>query len=429
MKKLRVGIAGLGTVGQGVFKIISDKEEYFRKKFDAEISITAVSARDKKKDRGVNFAAVKWYDNAVDLANDPNVDVVVEVIGGAEGPAAELVKAALKNGKHVVTANKALIARSGVELAKLAEEKGVALQFEASVAGGIPIIKAMKEGLSANKISKVIGILNGTCNFILTKMEEEKRGFDDVLAEAQKLGYAEADPSFDIDGVDAAHKLVILSSLAFGIKPNLGASYIEGIRKITLNDISYADHLGYKIKLLAIANMNKNGEIEQRIHPCVIDKTKDVAQIKGVLGAVKVQTDSLGAAFFTGAGAGMLPTASAVVADVIDIANGKYIKPFVYAAKDLGDGKFSKIENHESEYYIRFNVKDEDGVLSSITSILSNNKVGFEKIHQQINKKGEADIVVITHDVKEQNVKKSLAEIGKQKYVVSEPIFIRVEKI
>jgi homoserine dehydrogenase len=427
MKKLNVGIAGLGTVGVGVYKILTEKKDHFAKKYGCDIKVVAVSARDKTKDRGINLKDIKWFSNPVDLANDKEVDVVVEVIGGADGPAAETVKAALNNGKHVVTANKALLARSGLQLSKIAEERNLALKFEASVAGGIPIIKAMMESLSANKILKVIGILNGTCNFILTKMEKEKRTFDDVLKEAQNLGYAEADPSFDIDGVDAAHKLVILSSLAFGIKPNLDASYIEGIRKITLNDINYANLLGYKIKLLAIANLNSNGEIEQRIHPCVIDKNKDIAQVDGVLGAVKIKCDSLGDAFFTGAGAGMFPTASSVVADVIDIANKSYSKPFIYSEKDLDDGKFSSIDSHESEYYLRFSVKDVDGVLSSIASILSSNKVGFEKIHQEIYEAGKANLVVITHKVKEQSIKNSLKEIAKKDYIVAEPMFIRVE--
>ncbi len=429
MKKLHVGIAGLGTVGQGVYKILTDKKDHFTKKYGCEIKIVAVSARDKTKDRGIDLRDIKWYSNPVDLASDKEVDVVIEVIGGADGPAADTVRAALKNGKHVVTANKALLAKSGLELGKIAEEKNIALKFEASVAGGIPIIKAIMESLSANKIMKVTGILNGTCNFILSKMEKEKRTFADVLSEAQKLGYAEADPSFDVEGKDAAHKLVILSALAFGIKPNLAPTYIEGITRVTLNDINYAKHLGYKIKLLAVANLNSKGEIEQRVHPCAIDKNKDVAQVDGVLGAVKVKCDSLGDAFFTGAGAGMLPTASSVVADIIDIANGSYSKPFIYSEKDMADGKFSSIDDHESEYYIRFSVADQDGVLSSLTAILSNNKVGFEKIYQEIYEKGKANIVVITHKVKEENIKRSLAEIGKQKYIVADPLFIRVEEV
>jgi homoserine dehydrogenase len=428
MKKLKVGIAGLGTVGQGTFKILDQKKNYFAKKFGTEIEVVAVSARDKNKNRGLNLNGIKWYDNAVELANDKNIDVVVEVIGG-EGIAGDVVKAALNNGKHVVTANKSLLAKQGIQLAKIAEEKNIALNFEASVAGGIPIIKAIKEGLSANKINKVMGILNGTCNFILTKMEKEKRAFNDVLAEAQKLGYAEADPSADVGGFDAANKLVILSALAFGVKPDLKNTYIEGITKITLNDINYANLLGYKIKLLAIAEQNEKGAIEQRVHPCAIDSSKDVAQIYGAWGAVKVKCDSLGDAFFTGAGAGQMPTASAVVADIIDIANGNYTRPFIYANKDIGEGKFVSIDGHESEYYIRFSVKDVDGVLSSIASILSTNKVGFEKIHQEIYEEGKANIVVITHNVKEANIKKSLGEIAKQNYVVLEPMFVRVEEV
>ncbi len=427
MKKLNIGIAGLGTVGQGVFRIISEKQQHFADKFSADIKITAVSARDKSKDRGLKLDGIKWYDNAVELAADKNVDVVVEVIGGAEGIAADTVRAALNNGKHVVTANKALLARAGVELAALAEKNNIALMYEASVAGGIPVIKEMREGLSANHINKVMGILNGTCNFILSKMAAEKQDFAAVLAEAQKLGYAEADPSFDIDGVDAAHKLVILSALAFGIQPNLGATYIEGIRNITLNDINYAGHLGYKIRLLAIAQRNANGTIEQRVHPCLVAKRSPLAQVKGPMGAVNLSCDSLGELFLTGAGAGMLPTASAVVADVIDIAANRFGNPFCYPASKLQAGKFIGIEGHKSEYYLRFPVKDTDGVLSSIASILSSNSIGFEKIHQEIYKPGEANIVVITHKVKEANIKTALTAISQQGYIVTPPVFIRVE--
>ncbi len=428
MKSLKVGIAGLGTVGQGVYKILSEKKDLFAHKTGQNIEVVAVSARNKNKDRGLPFDKIRWYDNAVDMASDKDIDIIIELIGGAEGVAAELVKKSLENGKHVVTANKALIAKSGIELSKIAESKNLALQFEASVAGGIPVIKAIKEGLAANKILKVMGILNGTCNFILSKMDKEKLEFATVLKEAQTLGYAEADPSFDIDGIDAAHKLVILSSLAFGIKPEFPATYIEGITAITAEDINYANLLGYKIKLLAIAELNSKGEVEQRVHPCVIEASKDIANINGVLGAVKIKCDHLGDVLFTGAGAGQLPTASAVVADIIDIANGKFIKPFVLNAADLKAGKFAKIDEHESEYYLRFSVKDTDGVLSSIASILSNNKVGFEKIHQDADKKGSAYIVMITHKVNEKNIKKSLAEIAKQAYIVTEPAFIRVEE-
>jgi homoserine dehydrogenase len=425
---LNIAIAGLGTVGQGVFKILTDKQTLFQDRCGKKIAITAVSARNKSKDRGLNLANVKWYDNPVDIAFDNNVDVVVELIGGSEGAAYDLVKNSLENKKNVVTANKALIARHGVELAKLAEDNNVSLKFEASVAGGIPIIKAIKEGLIANKISKIIGILNGTCNFILTKMEKEQRSFDDVLLEAQKLGYAEADPSFDIDGIDAAHKLVILSSLAFSVKPNFSATYAEGIRNITLNDIKYANHLGYKIKLLAIANINSKGKLEQRVHPCLVEKEKDIAQIYGVLGAVKVVCDSLGEAFFTGAGAGMFPTASAVVADIIDVANGSNVKPFIVETNKLIDGNFSDPASHEGEFYLRFSVKDEDGVLSSIASVLSNNKVGFEKLHQEVYEEGKANLVIITHNVTEENIKKSLSEISKKSYNILEPLFIRIEE-
>jgi homoserine dehydrogenase len=431
VETLKVGIAGLGTVGKGVFKILEQNEKVITARTGKKLEVVAVSSRDKKKNRGLNVDKITWYEDALDLADDANVDVVVEVIGGATGVAADLVKKALKNGKHVVTANKALIAKDGAALAKLAEEKGVALCFEAAVAGGIPVLKSIREGLAGNKFKKVCGILNGTCNFILTKMKKEGRSFESVLREAQELGYAEADPSFDIDGIDAGHKLAILSALAFGIKPNFKKVYTEGISKITAEDIKYSDSLGYNIRLLGIAVARKD-IIEQRVHPCVLPKDAHIGNIDGVLGAVFVETDNFGKGLFVGAGAGELPTASAVVADLTDIAKDNHSKAFGIAAEDLADGNFSSIEQHEGEYYLRLRVKDKDGVLSSVTSILAKNKVGFEKVHQepvQVEKSKEADIVLITHTAKEAQIRKSIDEIDAQNYLLEEPVLIRVERV
>lgn len=432
---LKIAIAGLGTVGKGAYKILTDNAKIISERAGRKIEIVAVSSRDKSKNRGIDLAKTEWFANAVDLASLENVDVVVELIGGASGVAYDLCKKAIKNGKHVVTANKALISKHGFELAQLAEQNNVKLAFEASVAGGIPILKSIREGLAGNKFKKIFGILNGTCNFILTKMKQEGRGFKSVLEEAQQLGYAEADPTFDVDGLDAGHKLSILAALAFGIKPSFENVYCEGIRKITAEDIKYADSLGYNIKLLGIACAKKEGGktvYEQRVHPCLLEKSAQIGNIDGVLGAVFVDTDSFGKGLFVGAGAGELPTASAVVADVIDIACGRSGNPFGVASPNLKDANFAKIENHEGEYYLRLRVKDQDGVLSSITAILAKNKIGFEKVHQEpitVGKAKEADVILITHSAPEVQIRKSIATIDAQKYLVEEPVLIRVERV
>jgi homoserine dehydrogenase len=437
---LKIAIAGLGTVGKGVYKILTDNAKIISERSGRKVEIVAVSSRDKSKNRGIDLGKIEWFENAVDLASLENVDVIVELIGGAKGVAHDLCKKAIKNGKHVVTANKALISKHGFELAELAEKHNVTIAFEASVAGGIPILKSIREGFAGNKFKKIFGILNGTCNFILTKMKNEGRGFRSVLEEAQQLGYAEADPTFDVDGIDAGHKLSILSALAFGIKPNFENVFCEGIRKITAEDIKYAGSLGYNIKLLGIACAKKVGNktlLEQRVHPCLLEKSAQIGNIDGVLGAVFVDTDSFGKGLFVGAGAGELPTASAVVADIIDIASGRINKPFGVAAENLKDGSFSSIEDHEGEYYLRLRVKDQDGVLSSVTSILAKNKIGFEKVHQEpiTNEKApesktkEADIILITHNAAEKLIRKSITALDAQKYLTEEPVLIRVERV
>jgi homoserine dehydrogenase len=428
MKKLKIGIAGLGTVGRGTFKILTQKTSLLAKRSGAEIEVVAVSARDKSRDRGIQIPSqITWYEDAVKLASDANVEVVVELIGGADGVAYNLVKAALENKKHVVTANKALIAKHGFDLAKIAEKNNVALCFEASVAGGIPALKGIREGLAANKISKICGILNGTCNFIITKMKNENRSFDDVLKEAQALGYAEADPSFDVDGIDAAHKLAVISALAFGIKPNFASIYKEGITKITIDDLKFAEELGYNIRLLGIANETAEGKLEQRVHPCLISSEVPIGNVSGVLGAVLVNTDALGPVFFTGAGAGEMQTASAVVADLVDIAANRARNPWGIATDDMVEGQFVDISHHVGEYYLRFKAKDKDGVLSSITTILAQNGIGFEKVLQKLGSDKTANIILITHDVSESKVMESVDKISKMDYTAEAPVVIRVE--
>lgn len=322
--QLRLGIAGLGTVGIGVIKIVEDNAGLLSARTGRQVTITAVSARDRGRDRGVDLSAYAWHDNAVDLAADDNVDLVVELMGGSDGPAYALAKACLAAGKPFVTANKALIATHGKELAELAESNEAALRFEAAVAGGIPIIKALTEGLSANNISGLHGILNGTCNYILTRMEREGLPFDEVLADAQRIGYAEADPTFDIDGIDTAHKTAILAAIAFGMAPDIDNLPTEGIRNIVPVDIDYARELGYRIKLLGVARQ-QDGAVEVRVHPAMVPLSSPLAKVMDATNAVMVSGDHVGPTGYEGAGAGQGPTASAVVADVVDVADRKSV--------------------------------------------------------------------------------------------------------
>jgi homoserine dehydrogenase len=327
VEALRIGIAGLGTVGRGCLELLQANRDLMVERCGRPILVTAVSARDRGRDRGVDLSTVRWFEDARLLAADPDVDVVLELIGGSEGIAREVVEAAVAAGKSVVTANKALLAHHGTTLARQAEVAGVSLGYEAAVAGGIPIIKVLREGLAANGITRVYGILNGTCNYILSTMRESGREFAEVLAEAQALGYAEADPSFDIDGVDAAHKLAILTALAFGCEVNFAGVHCEGIRQVSALDIAFAGELGYRIKLMGLARVI-NGGVEQRVHPCMVRKEAPIANVEGVFNAVVADGDFVGTVLAEGRGAGAGPTASAVVADLMDIARGIRLPTF-----------------------------------------------------------------------------------------------------
>lgn len=427
---MKVGIAGLGTVGVGVFKILQNNSKIIQSRTGEEIVISAISSRDKNKDRGINTSNVKWYDNCLEMVENKELNAIVELIGGSDGIAYELCKLALKNKKHVVTANKALIAIHGHELALIAEENDVALNFEASVAGGIPIIKSVKEGLAANNINKISGILNGTCNYILTAMKCERRQFDDVLEEAQEKGYAETPPELDIDGIDTAHKLAILTSLAYGTKINFNKVFIEGIKNISLDDIDYAHEMEYSIKLLGIANKTEKG-IEQRVHPCLIPNSSQISSANWVLNAILVECDFLGNAYFSGAGAGQGATASSVVADIIDIAAGRRSNPFGYKTSQMTDGNFLDINQHNGEYYIRIKVKNITGVLSSITSILSDNNVSIEKVVQKPDNsnKSISNIAFTTNKTSEYKIVEVIENIEKMDYVIEKPHIIRIEEI
>ncbi|HUW79391.1 MAG TPA: homoserine dehydrogenase [Acidocella sp.] len=427
MKPLRVGIAGLGTVGAGVCLLLRDNAEIIAARAGRPITVTAVSARDRSRDRGVPLAGITWHDNPLSLASDENVDIVVELIGGSEGTAKSLVECSIAAGRSVVTANKALLAIHGTVLAAASEAAGVTLAFEAAVAGGIPVIKTLREGLAANRIERLAGILNGTCNYILTTMREAGRDFAEVLADAQALGYAEADPAFDIDGVDAAHKLAILAALAFGQPVDFASVHIEGIRRISALDISFAQELGYRIKLLGIARQTPEGT-EMRVHPAMVPEKSLLAAVEGVFNAVLIEGDFAGPVFLQGRGAGAGPTASAVVADIIDIARGNKIPVWGTALDALGESRAVAISKHIGAYFLRLMVVDQPGVLADVTAILRGHGISLESMLQHGRKPGEAvPIVLVTHETNEAAVSAAITQISALSSVLEPPALIRIE--
>jgi homoserine dehydrogenase len=428
-RPLAIAVAGLGTVGAGVVKLLRANADIIAARAGRPIAITAVSARDRNRDRGISLSGLRWYEDPVALAADPQVDVVVECIGGSEGPARALVQAAIAAGKHVVTANKALLAVHGAALAQASEARGVALAFEAAVVGGIPAIKALREGLAANRIQRVAGILNGTCNYILTVMREQKREFAEVLAEAQKLGYAEADPSFDIDGIDAAHKLAILAALAFGRPVDFSAVHVEGIREVSALDIALAEELGYRIKLLGIARREEGG-ISTRVHPCMVPISAPIARVDGVFNAVVAEGDFVGRVMMEGRGAGEGPTASAVVADVIDIARGRFTPVWGAEAAALNPEPSFPMDRHTGAYYLRLMVVDRPGVIADVTGVLRDNAISLESMLQRGRAPGEAvPVVLTTHETSEASVRAALKRIAELNTVMEKPALIRIEAL
>ena len=424
---LGVAIAGLGTVGGGVVRLLREQAEILSKRCGRDLDIVAVSARDRGRDRGLDLAGIPWFDDAAELSSLAGVDVVVELIGGEDGFAKSLVEGALRNGRHVVTANKALLAHHGTDLAGLAEAAGVALNYEAAVAGGIPIVKAMREGLAANQFRRVYGILNGTCNYILTQMQDTGRNFEDVLAEAQALGYAETDPAFDIDGIDAAHKLAILTSLAYGSQLNFPSIYVEGIRGVEAIDIAFARELGYRIKLLAIARLTETG-IEQRVHPCMVGAETPIANVNGVFNAVVAEGDFVDSTVFEGRGAGAGPTASAVVADIMDIARGSLLPTLSVPAAQLKAAPTSPIGRHQGAYYVRLTVLDQPGVIADVSTVFRDREISIESLLQRGRAPDEAvPVVMITHDTREDRMTQALAEIADLPSVLAAPKMIRIE--
>ncbi|GAB0117050.1 homoserine dehydrogenase [Acidisoma sp. 7E03] len=425
-KPLRVGIAGLGTVGAGTLSLLRQNAALIGARAGRPVTVTAVSARDRTRDRGVSTEGLRWHEDPVALATDAQVDVMVEVIGGAEGPAAETVRAALAAGKPVVTANKALLALHGAELARMAEAQGVSLGYEAAVAGGIPAIKALREGLAANEIRTVSGILNGTCNYILTVMREQGRDFADVLADAQKLGYAEADPSFDVDGVDAAHKLAILGALAFGQPVDFSALHVEGIRRISALDIAFARELGMRIKLLGIARRDAEG-VSMRVHPAMVPEGEEIAQVDGVFNAVVAEGDFVGRVMLMGRGAGAGPTASAVVADLIDLARGR-LTP-IWGAEGIALKPLPNLPMtaHHGAYYLRLMVLDRPGVMAEVTAVLRDTGVSLQSMLQHGRAPGEAvPIVLVTHETREADMMQAVARMAALSSVLEPPALIRI---
>ncbi|MBU6398267.1 MAG: homoserine dehydrogenase [Rhodospirillales bacterium] len=408
-------------------KLLAAQKELIAARAGRPVMVTAVSARNRNRDRGVKLDGLNWHDDAVALAHDPDVDVVVELIGGAEGKAKALAEAAIAAGKHFVTANKALLAVHGVALARAAEANNVTIAYEAAVAGGIPVIKTLREGLAANQVTRVAGILNGTCNYILTVMREEGRDFGDVLADAQALGYAEADPSFDIDGVDAAHKLAILAGLAFGVRIDFDSLHIEGIRRISALDIAFAQELGYRIKLLGIAEQTQAG-ISLRVHPAMVPEQKPIATVDGVFNAVLLEGDFSGPVFLRGRGAGEGPTASAVVADLIDLTRGIRVPVWGMEESALQDAAIVPMSGLGGAYYLRLSVVDQPGVLADVTAILRDHGISLESMLQHGRAPGEAvPIVLVTHETREAKVNAALQDIAALPAVLEPPALIRIE--
>jgi len=433
---LKVGLAGLGTVGASVVRLIGERRSALELRCGRPVEIVAVSARSRGKDRGIDMTKLRWVANPVELARDPGIDAFVELIGGDGNPAHSAVTAALKAGKSVVTANKALLARHGVELAALAEKHKVALNFEAAVGGAIPIVKTLRESLAGNAVARIYGILNGTCNYMLTRMERERLSFEACLKEAQRLGYAEADPSFDIEGHDTAQKLSILASLTFGIRVDPAAIYVEGITSIATADLEAADELGYRIKLLGVAVKTDKG-IEQRVHPTMVRKDSSIAQVMDVTNAVTIDAEGIPPITLVGPGAGGLATASAVVADIADIARGVRTAPFGRPAAKLVVSRKAPMQRHEGGYYIRMLAVDKPGTAATIAKRLAQHNISMESIVQRHSGppaggaekgKGPVPVIIITYATTEDAVRKALAAVQRDKVISGRPQLIRIEK-
>lgn len=424
---LRLGLAGIGTVGTGVLQILESEAKLLSQRAGRDITVSAICARSKSRDRGVSLDGMAWEDDPVALAKRDDVDVFIEMIGGEDGVAKASVEAAIAAGKHVITANKAMLAHHGQAMAEAAEAKGVALRFEAAVAGGIPVVKALSEGLAANRITRVMGVMNGTCNYILTEMAATGADYGDVLNDAQKLGYAEADPETDVGGFDAAHKLALLATAAFGTKVDFDAVNIEGIERISLTDIEHAAELGFRIKLLGVARMNSDG-LEQRMQPCLVPANSALGRLDGVTNMVVIEGTPIGQTVYEGPGAGSGPTASAILADVVDIARGLIIPAFGIKATDLDKAAISHT-GADAAYYLRIMLDDKPGTLAHVAEALGKNNVSINRMRQMQHIEDAAPVLIVTHDCARADLDKALVAIEALDATMSAPVAIRIETV
>lgn len=424
---LRLGIAGLGTVGTGIIRIVQTHADMLALRAGRPVTITAVSARSKGKDRGVNLDAYAWEDDPVALAQRDDVDVFVEVMGGHEGAAKDATEAALNTGKDVVTANKALLAHHGQALAELAESNGRVIRFEAAVAGGIPVIKALTEGLAANEMTRVVGVMNGTCNFILTQMEATGQGYNALFEECARLGYLEADPNLDVGGIDAGHKLSLLSSIAFGTQVDFDGVELEGIQAITLEDIRQAADMGYKIKLLGVAQMTGRG-LEQRMSPCLVPDTSPLGQLQGGTNMVVLEGDSVGQIVMRGPGAGSGPTASAVMGDVMDLARGLRISTFGQPASTLRKVRSARAAV-PAPYYMRLQLQDKPGALAKVAKVLGEAGISIDRMRQYGHEDTTAPVIIVTHKTTRAALDEALAAMPQTAVVEGAPVAIRIEAV
>jgi len=435
MKPIRVGLLGIGTVGGGTFNVLRRNQEEIRRRAGRAIDVVMVADLDTERAKQLTGGSVEIVSDARRVVTDPNIDIVVELIGG-DGIARELVMTAIANGKHVVTANKALLAKHGTEIFRAAEEQGVMVAFEAAVAGGIPIIKALREGLTANRIQWIAGIINGTTNFILSEMRDKGLDFDVVLKQAQALGYAEADPTFDIEGVDAAHKATIMSAIAFGVPVQFDKAYVEGITKLSATDIRYAEQLGYRIKLLGIARKLAAG-IELRVHPTLIPASRLIANVEGAMNAVLVQGDAVGATLYYGKGAGAEPTASSVIADLVDItrlatADPEHRVPYLaFQSNEMADTPILPMSEVTTSYYLRMRVADKPGVLADVTRILADASISIDAMLQKEAGEGETqtDLIILTHETQEKHIDRAIAAIEQLDTILGKVHRIRLEHL
>ena len=429
LKPLNIGVAGLGTVGVGVVKMLQQNADIITARAGRPIHVISVIAGNKNKDRGVDISGYDWAESLQEMACDTRLDVIVEMIGGGDGQTKEFIETALSNGKHIVTANKALMAHHGFALAQLAEKNNVTIAYEAAIAGGIPIVKALREGLAGNNINSVYGILNGTCNYILTEMRHTGRDFVDVLKDAQAHGYAEADPTFDVEGIDAAHKLALLGAMAFGVRPDFESLEITGISAVTLKDIHQADELGYTIKLIGMAR-KEEGRYIQSMAPCFVAKDSAIGSVEGVFNAVQTKGDFVDDTMMVGRGAGEGPTASSVLSDIIDLAKENITPAFTIPTAMLKTVKWQGVDDLTCQCYISLQVKDDAGVLADVTACLKEAHVSVDRfIQKEHEKDGSVNLSIITHKEKLGLIQKSIQDVAALECVLDTPTLIRIEEI